>query len=287
MSKRLIMLVGPAGAGKSTYARKLVDVTYINQDIQGREHLHLFDMAILAGEDVVIDRMNFTKGQRSRYLDLAKKHGYHTTIVVLHESYETCLARCLERKGHETITEEKHARGALNMFYSKYERVEDGEADFVERIWPSGLKPMAIICDLDGTLCNVEHRLHFVRKPKEEKKDWAGFFRGIEGDSINAWCKEILAFSGSRYRIVLCSGRPDNYKRETTNWLAKYGIVYDDLFMRLRNDSRQDNITKEVILDFEILTRYTPHYMIDDRQQVVDMWRKRGYTCLQCAHGDF
>ena len=57
--------------------------------------------------------------------------------------------------------------------------------------------------------------------------------------------------------------------------------------MRQRDDFRPDNIVKEMILDFEILTRYTPYFMIDDRKQVVDMWRKRGYTCLACAEGDF
>lgn len=57
--------------------------------------------------------------------------------------------------------------------------------------------------------------------------------------------------------------------------------------MRRSGDFRPDYIVKEVILDFEILTRYTPYIIIDDRDQVVKMWRRRGYTCLQCAPGDF
>lgn len=44
---------------------------------------------------------------------------------------------------------------------------------------------------------------------------------------------------------------------------------------------------REIILDFEILTRFTPYLMIDDRKRVVDMWRKRGFVCLQCAEGHF
>jgi hypothetical protein len=261
--------------------------TYINQDSQGREHLHLFDMAILAGENVVVDRMGFTKNQRSRYIDLAKTHGYITKIIVLHESYATCLQRCLDRKNHETIKEEKAAKSALNMFFSKYERVQDNEADVVERHWPSGLKQLAIICDLDGTLCKVDHRLHFVRRPKGEKKDWNGFFRAMTHDEVNQWCKDILETFNNKYAVVLCSGRPDNYRIQTEEWLFKHKIAYESLFMRNRGDQRQDNIAKEIILDFEILTRYTPYFMIDDRQQVVDMWRARGYTCLQCADGAF
>lgn len=281
-------MVGPAGAGKSTMSRKFVaeEFTYINQDSQGRQHLDLYDQAIKAGQNVIVDRMGFTKGQRARYLDLAKSHGYSTKIIVLHQPYKVCLERCLARQGHETIKEGEAARSALNMFFSKYERVEDDEADAVERHWPEGDKPLAIICDLDGTLCKIDHRLHFVRRPDGEKKDWKGFFDGIEGDEENKWCGELLHLFRSN-KIVLCSGRPDSYRRQTISWLEKNLVEYDELFMRNRADHRQDNIAKEIILDFEILTRYTPYFMIDDRQQVVDMWRKRGYTCLQCANGDF
>ena len=284
----LVMLVGPAGAGKTTISRKYLDenFTYINQDSQGRAHLAFFDEAILHGQDVVVDRMNFTKGQRSRYIDIAKSHGYTTKIIVLHQPYEVCLERCIKRQGHETIQDESAARGALNMFFSKYERVEDGEADVVERRWPDGPKPEAIICDLDGTLCDATHRLHFVRKEPGQKKDWKGFFDGMKDDKAHKWCEEILHLFRDR-KIVLCSGRPDNYRRDTVEWLKNHLVEYDNLFMRLRNDQRQDNIVKEMILDFEILTRYTPYFMIDDRRQVVDMWRSRGYTCLQCANGDF
>lgn len=285
------MLVGPCGSGKSTLARQMVkedpNLVYINQDAQGRDHLMKFGTAVELGLDIVCDRMNFTKGQRSRYLDLAKANGYTSKIIVLHQSYDVCFKRCVERQGHETIKEESAARSALNMFFSKYERVEDTEADVVERQWPDGYKPSAIICDLDGTLCEISHRLHFVRKPKGEKKNWKGFFDGMLDDKVNKWCADLLHKYGSDTKIVLCSGRPDNYRRNTVQWLEGNLIAYDDLFMRNRGDQRQDNVAKEIILDFEILTRYTPFFMIDDRSQVVAMWRKRGYTCLQCAEGDF
>jgi hypothetical protein len=89
------------------------------------------------------------------------------------------------------------------------------------------------------------------------------------------------------HAIVLCSGRSDNERRPTLDWLQKHEIQYDALYMRNRQDSRRDDIVKEIILDFEILTRYNPYFMIDDRDQVVKMWRKRGFVCLQCAEGDF
>jgi hypothetical protein len=273
--------------------------TYVNQDLQGKEHLHVFDLAILDGKDIVVDRMNFSEGQRRRYLDVAKSHSYDTAITVFHESLETCLNRCLWRTDHLTIKDESSARSALNTFFTKYERVQDSEADTVQRLWPDGLKPAAIVVDLDGTLCDVAHRRHFVNPPNptdplapKPKKDWKGFFEAMSEDTPNGPVADILiryiTADDNDVRVVYCSGRPDNYRKTTWEWLNKHGLdFYSDLFMRPRNDQRQDDIVKEIILDFEILTRYTPYFMLDDRDQVVKMWRKRGYTCLQCAPGDF
>jgi predicted kinase len=282
-----MLLCGPPGSGKSTFAVKYAErgFIYINQDSQGKDHMRLFNTAIMGGSDVIVDRMNFSKIQRSKYLDIAKNNGYETAITVFHEPYSACLNRCIERKEHETIKDETNARSALNLFFSKYERVSDDEADTVQRMWPDGLKTDAIICDLDGTLCNVDHRTIFV---DGLHKNWKGFFEAIPGDTPNKWCVDILQkFIGPTMAIVYCSGRPDTYQKITEDWLKKYNLYIGPTYMRNRSDNRPDNITKEIILDFEILTRYTPYFMLDDRQTVVNMWRKRGYTCLQCAPGDF
>jgi hypothetical protein len=142
---------------------------------------------------------------------------------------------------------------------------------------------------LDGTLADIEHRRHFVRPPEGQKKDWKSFNLNIPNDKLNAPVAEILSTfkRSSMNKIVLCSGRSDNERKMTTEWLTKHAIEYDDLYMRHRQDHRPDNIVKEIILDFELLTRYTPIFMLDDRDQVVAMWRKRGFTCLQVAPGDF
>ena len=238
--------------------------------------------------------MGFSKQQRQRYIELAKPKGYVTEIIVLHQPYAVCLTRCLERKGHETIKDEAAARGALDMFFSRYERPEDNEADTVTRIWPDGFKRKAIIVDLDGTLCNCEHRRHHVRpdNPTEGfRKNWKAFFDGIKDDTVNEWCEELVKHLRGKYEIVFCSGRGSNYRRPTLEWIEKHlkWVEYQDftLYMRPTADSRQDNIVKEIILDFEILTRHKAHLAIDDRSQVVQMWRKRGITCLQCDEGNF
>jgi tRNA uridine 5-carbamoylmethylation protein Kti12 len=289
----IIIFCGPPGSGKTTLSRTFGSkYVRISQDELGKEgHLIVLTNALNAGHNIIIDRMSFSKEQRSRYIEPAKKAGYKCYIKVLHENFDTCLERMKKRENHPTIKDEKTARKVLNFFYSKYERPTPDEADEIEFKYPEGEKPLAVICDLDGTLCNIDHRLHFVHPPEGQKKDWRSFSESLRTDTVNKWCRDIL--SGIIHpiydspEIVLCSGRADNYKSLTEDWLKENFIQYNHLFMRRRDDYRKDDIVKEVILDFEILTRYKPYFFIDDRKSVVDMWRKRGYTCLQCAPGAF
>lgn len=297
---KIILLVGPPGSGKSTQAKKLSNdycMRRISQDDQGKTgHQDAFVEALFKGQNIVVDRMNFNKVQRERYLKPAREAGYTTEIIVLHESRETCMERMLKRienEGHPTVATESDASAALNTFFNKYERVEDNEADVVNRVWPEGEKPKVVICDLDGTLCDIDHRLHHVRHvvlddKKVQKKNWPKFFAELHNDTPNEWCVALIfGMTELNYDVIYCSGRPDNYREATEDWLSKHGLNFFELYMRPRGDSREDSLIKEIILDFEILSRYSPLFAIDDRKRVCDMWRKRGITCLQCQEGNF
>ena len=141
-----------------------------------------------------------------------------------------------------------------------------------------------IIVDLDGTLCNIEHRLHLL---KQEGDHWSKFFSAMPGDSLNVWCRELIENMKNNYGILLVSGRPDNFKKATEEWLAKHKVSYDALYMRTAGDRRPDNVVKKDLYESYIKDNMKVLFVVDDRKAVVDMWRELGLTVLHCAVGDY
>ncbi|MGA5654705.1 HAD family acid phosphatase [Rahnella contaminans] len=144
----------------------------------------------------------------------------------------------------------------------------------------------AIIFDLDGTLANIDKRREYLNN---NPKDWNGFFTGIADDLPNSPVVMLykLLESQNEYTMIIVSGRPDKYKVESIDWLEKHGIHYKFLYMRKSGDRRPDYLIKEEVLDEIILKGFEVFLSVDDRNSVVQMWRKRGITCFQCAYGDF
>ena len=146
------------------------------------------------------------------------------------------------------------------------------------------IKRRAIIVDLDGTLCNAEHRRHFV-----EEKDWPSFYKHLVHDEPNSWCVDLVRRMADDETVVIyMSGRPAVYRTLTEDWLSKHDCDYHaELIMRGIGDYRKDCIVKEELYRKHVEPHYDVLFCVDDRRQVVDMWRSIGLTCLQCAEGDF
>ena len=147
------------------------------------------------------------------------------------------------------------------------------------------LGPMALIVDLDGTLCKMKNRGPF---------DW----HLVGEDECNTPVQQILtswAFlhtDPSWYKVIIVSGRDEVCRKETEDWLKLHlpPIVLDRMvgpFMRPAGDNRKDTIVKKEIYDREIRDKYFVEFVLDDRASVVEMWRQLGLTCLQVAEGSF
>lgn len=140
--------------------------------------------------------------------------------------------------------------------------------------------PKAILCDIDGTLSHMTDRGPFEwSRVGEDKPD---FF---------VWdilCKyNEHGYDGEDVTIILISGRDGVCRDETEKWLASYDIPYDRLLMRPAHNNEKDFVIKQRIYDTEINDKYDVLFVLDDRDQVVKMWRRNGLRCYQVAEGDF
>lgn len=156
------------------------------------------------------------------------------------------------------------------------------------------MKRHAIICDLDGTLCDITERRKFL---EGDKPDWKNFNlpENILRDIPNAWCVNILSGVDTDFvDIVFVSGRMSSVgvREATVQWLydkCAFNPRHSGykLYMRQDKDYRKDTEIKKEIYEKYIKPDYDVLYVLDDRKCVVDMWREQGLVCLQCAEGDF
>lgn len=138
-----------------------------------------------------------------------------------------------------------------------------------------------VIFDIDGTLADNGHRQYLLANGEYK---WETFFQAMGEDKpiepIVNLCKDLHSLK--KYQIHLFTGRPERYRKLTEQWLTWNNIPPLPLHMRQDGDVRQDEIIKEEMLDNILLTDSHVSFVVDDRDSVVAMWRRRGIVCLQC-----
>ena len=142
-----------------------------------------------------------------------------------------------------------------------------------------------IVFDIDGTVADITHRRHWVAS---KPKNWRAFNAGMAQDVVYPDVKLIydtLAAAGNT--IIFCSGRGEENRAVTEQWLRENGFAWSALYMRSANDHRQDSIVKVELLDVIRAHFGEPYLWFDDRNQVVDAIRAQGVRVLQVAPGDF
>lgn len=144
---------------------------------------------------------------------------------------------------------------------------------------------MLIVFDIDGTLANIEHRLHHI---KTKPKNWDAFDAGIKDDKVNSPVARMYwAMANMGHTIVIATGRNERNRAETEAWLRKkIGSEWKTLYMRSEDDRRDDTIVKREMLD-KIVRDYgrKPDAVFEDRPRVVQMWRNEGVFVFDVYQG--
>lgn len=140
------------------------------------------------------------------------------------------------------------------------------------------------IFDIDGTIADLTHRLHHIQK---SPKDWRAFFGDCFEDApIHHMC-DLARILSCEVPVVYVSGRSDEIRYETEEWLKQHRLWTGHLYMRTEGDHRPDNLVKSDLLAQMMADGWRPLMAFDDRNQVVNMWRENGIPCAQVAEGDF
>jgi predicted kinase len=293
MLQKVILMRGLPGSGKSTWAKKLVsenpnaykrinrddlrlmfDNGYTDKDTERfirQVRDLLIEQALQAGKSVIVDDTNLSDTNLQRITQIVnifnKANNQKVTIEI--KEIDTPLEECIARDAARAKpVGEKVIRQMHQQFFAPSRVLEYAEQ--------SEDLPKAIICDLDGTLAFLGNR-----NPYDAAK--------AESDTLNKPIADMLkTYHDLGYRILLVSGRSETHREPTVRWLEKHQIAYEVLLMRAAKDSRKDSIVKREIYDQHIALHYNIAFILDDRNQVVDMWRKDlKLPCLQVNYGDF
>ncbi len=294
--QELIFCVGLPASGKTTWARNYCE-TQQNYVRVSRDDLRLMrgtywlpkqedmitDWEIMAvavamgdGKNVIVDATNLDTKRRIEFVDNVKMalNSIHNMsriqFVVNTKRFDTPVEECIKRDTERT--EGKVGKKVILNMANKYGL----QTKYPEYRFQAGL-PSAIICDLDGTLATNTTGRGFY--------DWSR----VGEDGIDSIVKGILDAQNMKgIRTIIMSGRDAICRPETKVWLFQHDVPYAELLMRSEKDQRKDSIVKRELFDKYIKDEYNVMFALDDRNQVVDMWRKElGIKCLQVNYGDF
>ena len=139
-------------------------------------------------------------------------------------------------------------------------------------------KPKCILVDVDGTLAKMK------RGPGERSPyDW----HRVDEDQPNRPIINLVNTLCDVYTIIILTGRDGIALEDTKKWLKEYGVYYDEIYIRPEGNTQKDSIIKHNIYVNHILPHYDVEFVLDDRDQVVNLWRSIGLTCLQVDYGNF
>ncbi len=288
---KLIICQGLPASGKTTWAKGEVerhrDWSRVNRD-DLREMLHgglrhgarafsqgdeaivrtlrdaAITLALKASRIVISDDTNLIPKTFQHLKDLGSKCGAE---VEINDSF-------LKRSLSQCITADEQRQFPVG-------------ASVIRRMWQEHVRPrslqapgdtshpQAVICDLDGTLAVLNGRDPYDASTCDQDGVNENVLRTLNG------------YKAAGVSVVFVSGRQVKDWVPTKTFLSRYGFGGSPLFMRATDDTRLDSIVKQEIYDNYIKDQYNVILVIDDRDQVVDMWRGLGLETWQVNYGNF
>lgn len=301
----LTILRGIPASGKSTFARKWVDESpetrvRINRDdirmsLFGKywpvdeQAVTIAQDSMLrgflkAGKDVVLDNTNLKSRDVKSVMKIARGCGAEVDF----RDFPITLTQAAIRDGLRASTGQRSVGfDVIRSFYNRYTVNEvmppipvlDDEPVVQFKPYVPG-NQYAYSFDIDGTLAH-----HGDRSPYDPTR----YHEDTPDGNMMAVVEDVMQ---GGYKVILLTGRSEDYRAETENWLRKNVFMYGDegiwtLFMRPSGDNRNDAIVKSEMVDKYVSGQYNVILHYDDRNRVVDALRAKGMKVAQVADGNF
>ncbi len=293
----LYMTLGISGSGKSTWAKQAMaehppgSFVRVNKDSlrlmahDGRFAGRQTEAQIVAmrdaivkemlrsGVDVIVDDTNLAVVHESRLRELAADLGARFEVVDFSaEPTEVCIARDRQRPKSEQVGADVIRKQARDLAKRGMARQPLASGFYV----PAADLPGCVLVDLDGTL---------AIKGERSPYDWHRVGEDAPNQPVVELVSGLVALGEN---VIVLSGRDGECRAESQAWLDANVSSGLPLIMRTPGDQRRDDVVKLELFNEYIRDRFNVKYVIDDRQRVVDMWRRvLGLTVMQVAPGDF
>jgi hypothetical protein len=246
--------------------------------------------ALKEGYDVILDNTNLAGKTRKDIHKFAESWGDITVIEkVFNVPLKKVLAQNAQRTGEARVPDDVIENFAKKYMIDKqgyFKHLKDrtiyypptGAMNAQGGVEQDPSLPKAIVCDLDGTLALLNGRNPYDASTCDQ-------------DSPNVpVVNTVRAFHEKGYKILFVSGRSDEFKPQTEKFLNEHvpDLAPHTLIMRKKGDQRKDSLIKREIYDDNIKDKFFVEFVIDDRPQVVRMWRwDLGFTVFQLDDTEF
>lgn len=140
---------------------------------------------------------------------------------------------------------------------------------------------MTVVIDIDDTLSLAGERFKLATK-SDGKINWdvAHNPELVKKDKPNLPMIDLAKrYKKAGFKVVILTGRPDTIRTTTEEWLDKYGIEYDELYMRNKKEHylKADVFKKgiyQIYLD-DVFCAY------DDDERIIQMWNSVGIPAFK------
>lgn len=145
--------------------------------------------------------------------------------------------------------------------------------------WVTDKRRPAVIVDMDGTLVDVSGIRHYVNGAMNpdgsyKERNFDAFHKSsLFCPAIWDTVDQVMSYWERRLDILVVTARSWQYEKTTRDWLHKYAVPHNKLFMREIGDFRSDVDVKRDILA-EIDKNWRVVHAIDDNPNVIALWEE-------------